>query len=369
MSGIGSTLRRHWLEIAWGAFSIVNLWVIVLLLRWETIPFHLIWVSLTLLYGFRVWRPSTTALVLSIVMLSTGLALTWTVLRGNEQFDEVTEVPLMAAMFVAMAVHAHRRQRAVEAERRSAATVRRVLERQRGFVRDASHELRTPITVARGHAELLRGDALDERSAKDADVVLEELDRLSQLSERLLTLASADHPGFLTFRDVVVEDLVAETVVRWGPVAPRDWRIDVQVEGPVRADRDRLAAAIDALIENAVHATETGGRIEVTARAEGSILVLEVSDQGGGIDPSEIPEIFERFARSERERARGQRGTGLGLAIVKAIVEAHGGSVEASGALGRGATFRIRIPGFAGRAVPFEERPTRPATSELEVRS
>jgi signal transduction histidine kinase len=224
MSGIGSTLRRHWIEIAWGVFSIVNLWVIVLLLRWETIPFHLIWVSLTLLYGFRVWRPSTTTLVLSIVMLSTGLALTWTVLRGNEQLDEVTEVPLMAAMFVAMAVHAHRRQRAVEAERRSAATVRRVLERQRGFVRDASHELRTPITVARGHAELLRGNALDERSARDADVVLEELDRLSQLSERLLTLASADHPGFLTFRDVVVEDLVAETLVRWGPVAPREWR-------------------------------------------------------------------------------------------------------------------------------------------------
>src|ERR671930_1541856 len=278
LSDIGSTLRRRWLEIAWGVFSIANLVVIVSLRRWETIPFHLIWVSLTLLYGFRVWRPRTTAIVLLVVILSTGITLTWTVLLGNEQLDEVAEVPLMAAMFVAMAMHAHRRQRAVEAERRSSATVRRVLERQREFVRDASHELRTPITIARGHAELLRGNALDERPAKDADVVLEELDRLSQLSERLLTLASADHPGFLTFRDVVVEDLVAETLVRWGPVAPRAWRIDVQVEGPVRADRDRLAAAIDALIENAVHATETGDRIEVTARAEGSILVLEVSD-------------------------------------------------------------------------------------------
>src|ERR671934_1077431 len=151
MSGIGSTLRRHWIEIAWGAFSIANLVVIVSLRRWETIPFHLIWVSLTLLYGFRVWRPRTTAIVLLVVILATGASLSWTVWLGKEQFDEVAEVPLMAAMFLAMAMHAHRRHRAVEAERRSSATVRRVLERQRGFVRDASHELRTPITVARGH--------------------------------------------------------------------------------------------------------------------------------------------------------------------------------------------------------------------------
>jgi signal transduction histidine kinase len=349
MSGIASTLRRHWIEIAWAAFSVANLVVIVSLRRWETIPFHLIWVSLTLLYGFRVWRPGTTAIVLLIVILTTGATLSWTVWLGKEQFDEVAEVPLMAAMFVAMAMHAHRRQRSVEAEQRSSATVRRVLERQREFVRDASHELRTPITVARGHAELLRGNALDERSERDADVILEELDRLSELSERLLTLASADHPGFLTFRQVAVEDLVAETVVRWGAVAPRDWRIDVQVEGPVRADRDRLATAIDALIENAVHATDAGDRIEVSARADGPMLVIEVADDGRGIDPGEADAIFERFARSPIERARDDGGTGLGLAIVKAIVEAHGGTVEASGEPGRGATFRLHLPGFSGR--------------------
>jgi signal transduction histidine kinase len=369
MSGIDSTLRRHWIEIAWGLFAVANLFVIVLLRRWETIPFHLIWVSLTLVYGLRVWRPRTTAIVLLIVIVSTGITLTWTVLLGKEQLDEVAEVPLMAAMFVAMAMHAHRRQRAVEAEQRSAATVRRVLDRQREFVRDASHELRTPITIARGHAELLRGNALGERSAGDADVILEELDRLSGLSERLLTLASADHPGFLTFRDVAIEDLVAETVVRWGAAAPRDWRIDLRAEGPVRADRDRLGAAIDALIENAVHATEAGDRIQVTARADGSMLLLEVADDGRGIDPSDVPQIFERFARRRSDRGRGDGGTGLGLAIVKAIVEAHEGTVEASGTIGEGSIFRIRLPGFGGRAVPSDGRPARAAIPVADATS
>ncbi len=364
MSGIGSTLRRHWIEIAWGLFSIANLIVIVVTLRWETIPFHLIWVSLTLLYGFRVWRPWTTGVVLLIVILTTGAALTWTVVRGNEQFDEVAEVPLMAAMFLAMAMHAHRRQRAVEAATRSAATERRVLERQRAFVRDASHELRTPITVARGHAELLRANAPLEQSARDAEVILDELDRLSKLSERLLTLAAADHPGFLVFREVAVEDFVAETFVRWGAAAARDWRIEVAAEGPVRADRERLAAAIDALIENAVHATAEGGRIQVSAQAEDSSLVLEVADDGCGIDAEDLPQVFERFTRRQRDRGRRNGGIGLGLAIVKAIVEAHGGGVEAASALGRGATFRIRLPGFTGRTVPDDAAaPTAAASS------
>ena len=135
MSAIASMLRRRWLEVAWGVFALANLALIVRFDRWETIPFHLIWVSLTLLYGFRVWRPATTAVVLIAVIATTGVTLTLTVLRGHEQFDEVTEVPLMAAMFVAMAMHAHRRQRAVESAHLAAASERRVVARQREFVR------------------------------------------------------------------------------------------------------------------------------------------------------------------------------------------------------------------------------------------
>ena len=348
MWDIASTLRRHWLEVAWAAFAAANLAVIAVLLRWETIPFHLIWVSLTLLYGFRVWRPGTTAIVLLVVIVTTGAALTWTVLRGHEQLDEVMEVPLMAAMFVAMAMHAHRRQRAVESAHLATVSERRVLERQREFVRDASHELRTPITVARGHAELIRAGVTNQQTAHDAEVILDELERLSKLSERLLTLASVDDPGFLSLGEVPVEELVADTIVRWEAAAPREWRMRIQAEGVVLADRDRLETAIDALVENAVYATRDGQRVEIAAWAEGSRIVVRVADEGVGIDPQDLPHVFERFTRRDRTRGRGTGGTGLGLAIVKAIVEAHGGTADVSSERGHGTAFELRLPRFVG---------------------
>jgi signal transduction histidine kinase len=146
-------------EVAWAIFAGACVLAIFAVSRWETIPFHFVWVSLTLLYGFRVWRTTTTAAVLGAVMAATGVALVWTVVQGNRAADEVSEVPLMAAMFVVMAWHAQRRQRAVDSAEQAAVSERKARDRQREFVRDASHELRTPITVARGHAELARATA------------------------------------------------------------------------------------------------------------------------------------------------------------------------------------------------------------------
>jgi len=346
MSVIGSTLRKHWVEVAWAVFSGLCVAVVLTLSRWETVPFHLIWVSLTLLYGFRVWKSSTTAVVLGVVMATTGAALAFVVVHGQKEIDEVAEVPLMASMFLVMAWHAQRRQRAVEEASRSAETERRVLDRQREFVRDASHELRTPITVARGHAELIRDTARDAQTVRDVDVILDEMGRLSKLSDRLLVLAGADHPGFLAFDDVRVEPLVTETIGRWGPTAQREWVPAVGACGVVVADRERIEVALDALIENAVDATAEGGRLSLSSAAAGGVLELEVSDDGEGIAPEDLPQVFERFSRRERDRARRSGGTGLGLAIVKAIVEAHHGSVEVESVPGSGTTFRMRLPGY-----------------------
>jgi signal transduction histidine kinase len=347
MSGIGSILRKYWPEVAWALFATANVVVLFKLTRWETIPFHFIWVSLTIVYGVRIWSVRSTVIVLSVVMIVTTMALFHAVSAGEHGPDELSEVPLMAAMFVAMVWHATRRQVASEEVRRLAEGEHRMLERHQEFIRDASHELRTPITVARGHVELIRAASEGTQTAEDAEVVLDELGRLDRISERLLILASAEHPDFLRRGPVDLEELASESGRRWSVTAPRHWEVRVKLPGTVFADRERIRFALDALVENAVKFTSEGGRVSIVGRAENGHAVLEVSDGGVGIPSDQAERIFDRFARVDDGRARGSGGTGLGLAIVKAIVQAHGGSVSVDSVPGRGSTFRMAIPGFA----------------------
>src|SRR2546423_14669777 len=106
--------RLTWVDAAWLVFAIANLVAMILIPTWETVPFHFIWVSLTVLYGFRVWRTGPTLTVLAVVMVTTGALITVDYTRGAQPLDELTEVPLMAAMFLAMVWHARRRVTALE---------------------------------------------------------------------------------------------------------------------------------------------------------------------------------------------------------------------------------------------------------------
>jgi signal transduction histidine kinase len=374
MSGIGSTLRRRWVEIAWGAFAAANVIAIFLMSRWETIPFHFVWVSLTLVYGFRHWRFRTTMLLLLVVIASTGVALAVSIAHGHQGPDELAEVPLMAAMFLAMVWFAVRRQAAVEEAGRLAASEHRLLMGQREFVRDASHELRTPITVARGHAELIRDAGIGGLISEDAEVILDELGHLSRLSERLLVLTTADHPGFLSPAAVSIETLLEGLMRRWVPAADRDWQTQIEAHGTVRVDRQRLETALDGLLENAVNATSPGDMIRIAGRADGAHLLIEIVDRGRGIRREDLPRIFERFSRVEADRGRKNGGTGLGLSITKAIVEAHGGSIAVESEEGTGATFRIRLHGFRAEPRPDPDgtpAPVRPTATSAprEARS
>jgi signal transduction histidine kinase len=344
MSVTSSQLPRYFPEFAWGGFALLSTLAVVALEAGETIPFHLVWVSLTLLYAFREWTLMTTLLVLSVVCVASGIALGWTVAQNSAGIDEISEVPLMAAMFLAMVFHSQRRQAALDAARR-AADRELQLARDRDFVREASHGLRTPITVARGHAELILATHPSGETAEDARVILDELSRLNGISDRLLLLAVADHPAFLRPTTIQFEHFLNDTVARWKSAASRRWTLDIDARGSLGADEQRLGNALDALIENAVKFTRDADAITITGRSRGSRAVIEVTDTGEGISSDELPRIFDRFARGT-SRLPNRAGTGLGLAIVKAIVEAHEGSIVVDSNLGSGTTFRLELPGF-----------------------
>ena len=335
--------RKYWIDIAWGAFACLNLLGMLTFGTWETVPFHFIWVSVTLLYGFRVWKVRSTAWTLAAVMLSTATFILIDVSRGVQPLDEITEVPLMAAMFVAMVWHARRRLSAMEELQRISEANLALLERERRFIQDASHELRTPITVALGHAELIQRQAGDELLARDVSVVADELHRLRRLSDRLLVLAAAEHPGFLHRSEVDLEPLIVETVRRWSPT-PRRWALGETDEATVDADLDRLQLALDALIENAVKHTGPEDSIELALSRRGDLAVVVVTDTGSGIPPDVLDRIFDRFARADPARNRDRGGVGLGLSLVRAIAEAHHGSVRVRSTLGRGSSFELRLP-------------------------
>jgi signal transduction histidine kinase len=334
--------RSSWVDIAWVVFIGLNLLAMRLLPGWQTVPFLIIWVSLTAIYGFRMWRLGSTLVTVLTVTVATGGLIGWQVLRGKQDADYLAEVPLLAMMFVVMVWHSRRRNAALEDMRRVSEHNILLLEQQRKFLQDASHELGTPITIALGHAELIEQAATDQAIARDARVAVDELLRMRRLTSRMLLLAASDSPDFLSSAPVDIADLVLETLLRWRHM-PRRWTLGALTEGTVPADVDRLTLALDALIENAVSHTDVDGRIELSARREGENVALVVTDSGCGIPAAELGRIFARFSRIDSHRERTVR-FGLGLALVKAIAEAHGGSVHVQSEVGRGSTFELLLP-------------------------
>jgi two-component system, OmpR family, sensor kinase len=212
---------------------------------------------------------------------------------------------------------------------------------QREFIEDMSHELRDPLTIVRGHLELL-GDDPEERRETIA-LVLDELDRMGGVVGDLQLLAEAEQVGFLRPEEIDLETYTHEVVAKAGALAPRRWQVAGVADGVLVADRHRLTEALMNLAHNAVEHTSADGTIAIGTAADEDEVRLWVRDDGTGIVLSDQARIFERFARG-RGAHRRYRGSGLGLAIVKAMAEAHGGRVELSSRLGQGSTFTIVLP-------------------------
>lgn len=221
------------------------------------------------------------------------------------------------------------------------------------FVADASHELRTPLTILRGELENLAQDPrISPELADRLGSLLEETERLSKIVEGLFALSRLDageaQVEWVQFDLAALASATAEQM----SLLAEDKKITVtrEIEQPVlvEGDRARLKQVVVNLLDNAITYTSEGGEIWIKVRADDGHAVLEVADTGIGIPADALPRVFDRFFRVDESRSRYSDGAGLGLAIVKSICNANGGEIEVESRVGRGSSFRVKLPLASG---------------------
>ncbi|MCA1687569.1 MAG: cell wall metabolism sensor histidine kinase WalK [Actinobacteria bacterium] len=235
----------------------------------------------------------------------------------------------------------------------SAAELQRVNKIRRDFVANVSHELKTPATSLRLLAESLE-ETIEEDPVQArffATQLKSETERLGRLITDLLDLTRLESEEGVSYPDLVdVRGVLMTVLSRMRRVARRKdislvWkRFGKAAQYTVYGDEMQLNSMFTNLVDNAVHYTPPGGRVEVTGDCDEAEIVVSVSDTGIGIPESKLDRIFERFYRIDKARSKATGGTGLGLSIVRHIVENHGGRVTVESALGEGSTFTVYLP-------------------------
>ncbi|GAA3019308.1 sensor histidine kinase [Microbacterium dextranolyticum] len=226
------------------------------------------------------------------------------------------------------------------------------IEAQRRLLDDVRHELKTPITIVRGHLEVMDPRDPDDVAATRA-LGIEELDRMTRLVGDIDLLASVESDGF-TVDDVDLEHLTERVFGLVGVIPDHAWHLEQMARGVIRGDRDRLVQAWLQLADNAAKYTPAGTPIEIGSALYASGVQFWVRDHGHGIPSAMRHRVFRRFDRGAGSRTVG--GSGLGLAIVDTIAKAHGGRCHVGDTPGGGATFTLDIPLATSATLPAPVR-------------
>jgi heavy metal sensor kinase len=219
----------------------------------------------------------------------------------------------------------------------------------RRFTADASHELRTPLTAIRTETEVALSRPMDRAECQQLlGSVLEECERLTRLTDQLLTLSREDAGSGKPLKEVVdLAAIVKGAVETMRPLAEaKNLQLFVQTRAVpyVRGDEGRLRQVFYNLLDNAIKYTPEGGTAEVTLDQSDGVAKVTLRDTGIGIPPEHLPHVFERFYRVDKARSRAEGGTGLGLSIAQSIATAHGGCIELASALGHGTICTVSLP-------------------------
>jgi signal transduction histidine kinase len=232
--------------------------------------------------------------------------------------------------------------------RRAMRPVRSAFHRQRTFVADASHELKTPLTLIKINAEMVMREPTSPRNRKVIEDQLSEIDRMNNLVSDLLILARLDADKLDVSRETFdLAKILAETADRFiMRAAEKEILLDIEVPGELAAlgDPRRTGQILAALLDNAVRFTPSGGRVTVVGSSDDGRVQATIMDTGPGIPSEHLPHVFERFYRADTARRRSSGGTGLGLAIARDLTIIQGGEVAVRNARDGGASFTLSLP-------------------------
>lgn len=223
---------------------------------------------------------------------------------------------------------------------------------KRDLVANVSHELKTPITAIKGFIELLREGEIDDKknAHRFLEIISKHTDRLNAIVEDLLTLSRLEQSGAannLKFDDHKILPILQSATEEFEFKAnEKHINIEIKCEKELSANLNKplIEQAVGNLIDNAIKYSDKKTVVTLRSFKENGNIVIEVEDEGFGVDPESIPRLFERFYRIEKSRTRDEGGTGLGLAIVKHVVQVHGGAVEVKSVLNKGSVFSVKIP-------------------------
>jgi len=220
----------------------------------------------------------------------------------------------------------------------------------RSFVQNISHELLTPLAAIAGHVANIKECAIEEVESwrHSQDIIEQEVRRLTGLTSNLLLLSRLESGVPLRLESTNVGGVVEEAVAGLLQMAQAKG-IELTIQSPPRlpripADRARIKQVFINLLDNAVKYCPEGSKVQVRLSTDAEDMVVEVADNGPGIPAEDLPHIFEKMYRVEKEGTRAVEGSGLGLSIVKRIVELHNGQIAVESAVGAGTTFRVRLP-------------------------
>lgn len=340
------TPLRRTLFLPWLVFALICVLIMIRFPGGETIPYHLGWVALGVVYGLNPWPLRWAIGAVTGYAVTSGLVLVARATTGTIALEETSEIPLMCLLVLLMIWHVSRRQSALADLDLVRRQERRHAHKREHMARLISHEIKTTLTVASGYLDLVLASAKSPADRADLEVARDELHRLSRAGDRLLRMMRMQEEHAVSLVDV--DALMQQTLERWSTVAERTWLIDAHI-GWASCAPHRIRACFDTLIENSLRHTPPDGTVRLIGFRIGEQVCLGVADSGPGLTPDQVQTISHHHLWSIDD-VDEHAETGLGLSIVQEVVRERGGFLRAGRSAEGGALLLMVVPLAESRA-------------------